>query len=93
MNYTSVYGSDDSHEVLVYSLSTCPNCVNAKKYLKEHGISFRYINVDEATREEKREVSLFLKTHNLPIVFPVIVFDENILVGYDRQAVVDLLED
>ena len=91
MNYVSVKGSDDTHDIIIYALSTCPHCNNAKKFLKEHGISYRYINVDEATREEKREVTLFLKSHDIPIVFPVIVVDDNIIVGFDESALEELL--
>lgn len=87
MNYTSVPGSSNEHKITVYSLSTCPHCTNAKNYLAEKKISFKYINVDHATRDEKREITQFLKQHNLPIAFPVITIDDTIIQGFKPQEI------
>ena len=75
----------------MYSLSTCPHCNKAKKFLKEKGQFYRYINVDEATRDEKREITIFLRTNNLPIAFPVLVIDEKIIQGFKPEEIKKLL--
>jgi arsenate reductase-like glutaredoxin family protein len=64
----------------------------AKKFLKENGQSYSYINVDEATRDEKREITIFLRTNNLPIVFPVLVIDERVIQGFNPVLIKRLLE-
>lgn len=34
-------------EVVIYSKSSCPNCVHAKNYLKQHNVPFNEINLDD----------------------------------------------
>ena len=87
MNYTSVPGASNEHEVKVYSLSTCPHCTDAKNYFKKKKISFKYLDLDKATRDEKREITLFLKGHNLPIAFPVIAIDDDVIQGFDQAKI------
>ena len=87
MNYNSVPGSSNEHNVTIYALSTCPHCTKAKNYFSEKKISYKYINVDLATRDEKREVALFLKKHNMPIAFPVIVIDEAVIQGFNLNEI------
>ena len=91
MNYVEVNGSDDAHEIILYSLTTCPHCTSAKQYLKEKGLAFKYINVDKATRDEKREVSRLLKANNLPIAFPVLIIDEDVIQGFDPELIEESL--
>ena len=40
----------------LYTLSTCVHCTATKKFLKENGIEFDYIDVDKLDGEEKGEV-------------------------------------
>ena len=87
MNLTNVPGTIKEHDIIVYALSTCPHCTNAKNYFTERKIEYKYINVDQATRDEKREVTLFLKEHNLPIAFPVIAIDDFVLLGFDPNEI------
>jgi glutaredoxin-like protein NrdH len=87
VNYTAVTGTNHDHDIIIYALSTCPHCSNAKKYFHARNYAFRYINVDEATRDEKREITLFLKEHNLPIAFPVIRIDESVILGFDEKEI------
>jgi len=93
VRYTKVPGANKNHIVNVYSLTTCPFCANAKKYLKERDIAFKFIDVDTATRDEKREITLFLKQNNLPISFPVITIDDNIMTGFNKEEIDILLDE
>ena len=34
-------------QITVYSTSWCPDCRNAKRFLREHGISFDEVDIDE----------------------------------------------
>ena len=87
MNYTEVTGTNHDHDITIYALSTCPHCSNAKKYFRERNYAFRFIDVDKATHEEKREVTIFLKEHNLPIAFPVIRIDDAVILGFDKEEI------
>ena len=87
MNYTAVSGKNRDHDIIVYALSTCPHCTNTKNYFKKKDYAFKYINVDQATRDEKREVTIFLKEHNLPIAFPVIRIDDAVILGFDEKEI------
>jgi glutaredoxin-like protein NrdH len=91
VNYLKVPGSDNTHEITVYSLTTCPHCNAVKQYLKDKGLSFKYLNMDEATHDEKREVTLFLKAHKLQIAFPMVIIDEKVLQGFDVKMMENYL--
>ncbi|MGH9397350.1 MAG: glutaredoxin family protein [Terriglobia bacterium] len=54
--------------VKIYTTTWCPDCRRAKQFLKEHGISFQEINIEEtegaeefviAANEGKRRVPTF----------------------------------
>jgi glutaredoxin len=49
--------------------------------------------VDTATRDEKREITLFLKQNNMPISFPVITIDDNIMTGFNKEELDILLDE
>ena len=91
MNFTTVSGHGDAHDVILYSLSTCSHCNEAKKFLQEKDQSFRYINVDEATRDEKQEITKFLISNNLPIAFPVLIIDEKVIQEFKPDEITKLL--
>lgn len=91
MNYTTVSCNEDAHDIILYSLSTCPHCNEAKKFLQEKDQSYRYIDVDEASRDEKREITKFLISNNLPIAFPVLIIDEKVIQGFKPDEITTLL--
>ncbi len=65
--------------IKVYTSSSCPYCMRVKKFLKEHGIKFKEINVSrypEAAKELKR------KTGQTGV--PVILFGNHKVVGFDE---------
>ncbi|MFC1803246.1 glutaredoxin family protein [Thermoproteota archaeon] len=92
VSYTTIHGANKEHNVTVYSLSTCPHCFAAKKFLKDKGISFDYMDVDTSTRDEKKEITLFLKRNTLPFAFPVIVIDDKIVIGFKKEEIEALLD-
>lgn len=66
--------------VKVYSTPTCPWCVKAKEFLKQHNVKFQEINVagNDAAREE-----LIEKSGQMGV--PVIDVDGKIIVGFDEK--------
>jgi glutaredoxin-like protein NrdH len=78
VDFHEVPGQTEPHKLTVYALSTCAFCKRAMSYLKENGLSYRYVYLDQLDFDLKREVKQELKTkfENLP-VFPVLVIDDD----------------
>jgi len=68
--------------VIIYTTPTCPYCVMAKMFLKEHGVSFVEKNVaqDRAAANEMIE-----KSGKMGV--PTIDINGEIIVGFDRDAI------
>jgi glutaredoxin len=53
MKTMKVHGINNNRKVLVYALSTCGWCKQAKNFLKTNGIEYEYIDVDLCSVEER----------------------------------------
>jgi glutaredoxin len=42
-------------ELVVFSMPTCPHCVELKKHLRENDINFRLLSIDNPYGKEKAE--------------------------------------
>ncbi|TRZ83873.1 NrdH-redoxin [bacterium] len=74
-------------KVIVYSTPTCPYCVVAKNFLKEHSIEFeaKDVAIDEKAREE-----MIKKTGQMGV--PVIDIDGEIIINFDEGRIRKLLD-
>lgn len=74
------------HEVVVYSTPTCPWCTRAMDYLKQSGVSFseKDVSVDIQAAREMVKVSGQMGV-------PVITIDGNVVVGFDKRKIDELL--
>ena len=72
-------------KVVIYSTSTCPYCKRAKEYLSRKGISYTDIDVVQ-DREKAKEMTQ--KSGQMSV--PVIIIDDEIVVGFN-QALLDKL--
>ncbi len=68
-------------KVKVYSTPSCPYCMKAKEFLKEHGIKYEDINVQENKDAAEEMVE---KSGQMGV--PVIEVGSTIIVGFDRDA-------
>jgi len=73
-------------KVTVYSTPTCPYCVMAKNYLKEKNIPYEDIDVS-ANPAKARE--MIQKSGQRGV--PVIDIDGNIIIGFDRNRIDQLI--
>lgn len=73
-------------KVKIYSTPFCPFCVKAKDLLKELGIDFEDVNVQEDL-EAARE--MIKKTGQTGV--PVIEIDGKIIIGFDRERILEAL--
>tara|TARA_Y100000310_G_scaffold97479_1_gene95118 strand:- start:8768 stop:9007 length:240 start_codon:yes stop_codon:yes gene_type:complete len=74
------------HKVKVYSTPTCPWCHKAKDWLKENNVEFEDINVAE---DKKAQEEMIEKSGQRGV--PVIEVDDEILVGFDKDKLKELL--
>ncbi|MCG2713777.1 MAG: glutaredoxin family protein [Candidatus Omnitrophica bacterium] len=72
--------------IKVYSTLTCPWCIRAKQFLKDNNIDFQSIDVsaDQAAADE-----MMKKTGQMGV--PVIDIDGEIIVGFDKDRIKQLL--
>jgi glutaredoxin-like protein NrdH len=66
----------------LYTLSTCMHCKATKRFLKDHGIEFDYIDVDKLDGKEKEEVLSEVKRISGNERFPTIVVGDQVIVGF-----------
>ena len=74
-------------DVKIYTTPTCHYCHMAKEYFTEKGITYQEYDVskDSAAREEMVE-----KSGQMGV--PVILIDGNMIIGFDRDKVEQLLQ-
>ncbi len=73
-------------KVTVYSTPTCPYCKRAKDYLTQKGIPFTDYNVGEDKEKAKEMIQ---KSKQMGV--PVIVVDDEIIVGFNQAKLDSLL--
>lgn len=72
--------------IKVYTTDSCPWCVKVKNYLKSENLEFEELNVqdDMEAREE-----MINKSHQMGV--PVLDINNNIIIGFDRAAILKAL--
>lgn len=79
-------------EVRLYALSTCPYCRMTKRHLDEHGVSYELIEVDQLEGDEKQAAIEDVKRLSGGTSFPVLVAGDEVVVGFNKTRIADLLE-
>jgi glutaredoxin 3 len=74
------------HNVKVYSTPSCPWCVRAKAYLEENGIPFTDVDVSKDVAAAREMVKI-----SGQMGVPVITIDGNVVVGFDKKRIDELL--
>lgn len=74
-------------KVRVFSTPTCPYCVTLKEFLKERNIEFEDIDVSQDQEALKEMIE---KSKQMGV--PVIDIDGEIVVGFDKAKIVNLLK-
>jgi glutaredoxin-like YruB-family protein len=74
------------HDVKLYSRQWCGWCVDAKDYLKEHGIPFQEIDVGRDPSANEEMVRLSGQRY-----VPTIVIDGHVLANFDTGQLKEFL--
>ncbi len=72
--------------VVIYTTGTCPWCHKAKDYLRQHGIQFKEVRVDQDPNGLKE----LMRVSNQMGV-PVIVINGKAIIGFDKQKIDNML--
>ncbi|MEK7124242.1 MAG: glutaredoxin domain-containing protein [Patescibacteria group bacterium] len=72
--------------ITIYSTPTCVYCSSLKKYLQEKGIEYKEIDVSRNQQELEKMVAI-----SGQMGVPVVDIDGNIVIGFDREKIDELL--
>jgi len=75
-------------KVIVYSTPTCPYCKRTKDYLSQKGIAFTNHNVAEDREAAKQMIE---KTGQISV--PVIIINDDVVVGFNQTLIDKLLSE
>jgi len=73
-------------QVKIYSTPACPYCIRTKQFLKENNIEFEDIDVSE---DEKKIEEMIKISGQMGV--PVVVIDGEIIVGFDKARIKELI--
>ncbi|MBU0503620.1 MAG: glutaredoxin domain-containing protein [Candidatus Omnitrophota bacterium] len=73
-------------KITVYSTPTCPYCIRVKQFLKDNNISFEHhdVSVDQEKAEE-----MIKKSGQMGV--PVLDIEGEIIIGFDKERIKELL--
>ena len=78
-------------DIHLYALSTCPYCRMTKRYLDDHGITYEITEVDRLDGDEKAAAVERVKTLSGGTSFPVLVADDQVIVGFNKTKMANIL--
>jgi glutaredoxin len=76
----------------MYTLSTCPVCRKTKKFFRERGIPFDFVDYDLASEDEQNKIAGEMMKHTGHISFPFVKIGDTVVVGYNPERFEQLLK-
>jgi len=73
--------------VTIYTAPSCTHCNSAKRYLSEHGVDYREVDISNDIQSAQRLID---KTGQTGV--PVIEVDGKMIVGFDKRKLSQALE-
>ncbi|MFA5855820.1 MAG: glutaredoxin domain-containing protein [Candidatus Pacearchaeota archaeon] len=80
--------STNMNKIITYTLSWCPHCKELKDYLSEENIEYEDIDVEN---NEDAAEDIIEKTGQDG--FPIILINEEVLIGFDKKKLNKILKD
>lgn len=78
-------------QVKVYALSTCPYCRMARQYMDENAVAYDVVEVDKLEGKERADATDEVKNLSGGTSFPVVVVDGEVIVGFNKVRIKELL--
>ena len=93
MEIIKVPGKNNEHRVLLYALSTCAWCKMTKQFLKDNGVEFEYVDVDQCDKVDRAKVHNDIKNRGGDLTYPTLIVDNKILInGFHKDKIKKALE-
>ena len=77
--------------VKLYALSTCPYCRMTKRYLDENEVEYDITEVDLLEGQEKDDTVAEVRRISGGASFPVVVIGDEVIVGFNKVRIKELL--
>ncbi|MDP2183034.1 MAG: glutaredoxin family protein [Actinomycetota bacterium] len=78
--------------VALYSLSTCPYCRMTRRFLDDKNVEYELTEVDLLEGQEKEDTVAKIREISGGASFPVVVIDQEVLVGFNKKRMKELLD-
>lgn len=75
----------------LYTLSTCIHCSATKRFLKENGIEYDYVDVDKLHGRDKQEILSDMMKISPDVRFPTILIGKKIIIGFHEDQIREAL--
>lgn len=76
----------------LYTLSTCVHCKATKRFLKEKGIEFDYVDVDKIHGKEKQKILSEMMKISPDVRFPTILIGKKVIIGFHEDQIREALD-
>ncbi len=80
-----------SEKLKLYALSTCIHCRNAREFLDESNVDYDCIYVDKLKGEERDQIVKEVREVNPAVSFPTLVFGKEVIVGFRKDRIKEVL--
>lgn len=78
-------------KINMYGLSTCPHCKNALKFLKEAGVDYEVIWLDELRDDEKKKTMKYMHGITGSYSVPFCIKGDKWVLGYNKEKLEELI--
>jgi len=91
MTVTVVPGEKKA-DIFLFTLSTCVWCKKTKNLLKEIGVEYHYVDIDQLEGEERKKILQQLREKNPSSSYPTIVINDTIIIiGFKENDIREAL--
>jgi len=88
-----IEGKNKEHRVFIYALSTCVWCNRTKKFLKDNGIEYEYVDVDLCDKDDQRKIRSDIVRRGGNTIYPTLIIDDKILItGFQEDRIKEVLK-
>ena len=85
--------SDEPARVILYGLSFCDHCAQARSFLEERGVAFSHTHLDKLEPDVRRPVlARFRELYGKPVIYPVLEIDGEFTFGFNEDIWSGLLK-
>jgi glutaredoxin len=88
MKAEKVPGKNKKQKVFLYTLSTCAWCKMTKQYLKDNGIEYEYVDVDQCNEEDLDKIKEDVLSKGGHLSYPVIIINNKTLINGFRKDLI-----